>query len=52
MGKSLILTRRLADFIRSIYFDDILLKQAVDKQDETEDLIRNLKGYKPKILTK
>ena len=27
---------RLADFIRNIYFDDILLKQAMDKQEEKE----------------
>ena len=27
---------RLTDFIRNIYFDDILLKQAMDKQEEKE----------------
>ena len=26
--------RRLGDFARSIYFDDILLEQATEKQDE------------------
>ena len=34
--------RRLGDFTRSIYFDDISLKQAVDRQDEMEYLLRNL----------
>ena len=33
---------RLRDFIRSIYFDDISLKQTVDKNDEMEYLLRNL----------
>ena len=34
--------RRLGDFARSIYFDDILLEQATEKQDEMECLLRNL----------
>ena len=38
------LFRRLADFIGRIYFDDISLKQAMDKQDEMEYLLRNLEG--------
>ena len=44
--------RRLADFIRRIYFDDISLKQALDKQDEVEYLLRNLEGYKQRNLDK
>ena len=40
--------RRLGDFTRTISFDDISLKQAMDKQDEMEYLIRNLEDYKPK----
>ena len=44
--------RRLGDFIRSIYFDNISLKQAMDKQDEMEYLRRNLGGYKPRHLDK
>ena len=39
---------RLADFIRSIYFHDISLKQAGDKQFEIEYLLRTPKGYKLK----
>ena len=40
--------RRLGDFIRSIYFDDISLKQTTIKQEEIEYLIKNLKDYKPR----
>ena len=40
--------RRLGEFIRSIYFGDISLKQAMDKQEEMEYLVRNLHTYKPK----
>ena len=43
---------RLGVFTRSIYFDDISLKKAVDKQDEMEYLLRNLGHYKPKNLKK
>ena len=44
--------RRLGDFIKSIYFDDISLEQAIDKKNQMEYLIRNPKAYKPKQLTK
>ena len=40
--------RRLGDFIRSIYFDDISLEQAINRQDKTEYLLRSLEAYKPK----
>ena len=40
--------RRLADFTRSIYFDYISLKQAINKQDKMEHFVRNLAGYKPR----
>ena len=40
--------RRLGDFIRSIYFDDISLKQTTIKQEEIEYLVRSLKDYKPR----
>ena len=43
---------RLRDFIRSIYFDDISLKQAVDKNDEMEYLLRNLGVTNQKNLKK
>ena len=36
------------DFIRNISFDDISLKQAIDKQDEMEFLIINPGAYKPR----
>ena len=38
--------RGLADFIRSIYFDDISFKEATDKQGEMKYLVRSLKVYK------
>ena len=44
--------RKLGNFTKTIYFDDILLKQAVDKKDEMKYLLRNLGGYKPKIPQK
>ena len=40
--------RRLGDFIRSIYFDDISLEQAINRQDKMEYLLRSLEAYKPK----
>ena len=40
--------RRLGDFIINIYFNDISLKQAVNKQEEMEYLVRSLEGYKPR----
>ena len=40
--------RRLGDFIRSIYFDDISLEQAIEKQNEMEYLLRNLEACKPR----
>ena len=39
--------RKLDDFIRSIYYVDILLEQAMDKQYEMEALLRSLDVYKP-----
>ena len=40
--------RRPVDFIQSIYFHDISLKQAISRQDEMEYLLRNLQAYRPK----
>ena len=40
--------RRLGDFIRNVYFDDISLKQAINRQEEIEVLIRDLDYYKPR----
>ena len=40
--------RRLGDFIINIYFNDISLKQAVNKQEEMEYLVRSLEGCKPR----
>ena len=40
--------RRIGDFIRSIYFDDISLEQAINRQDKMEYLLRSLEAYKPK----
>ena len=39
--------RRLGDLIRSIYYADILIKQAMNKQNEMETLARSLDAYKP-----
>ena len=40
--------RRLRDFIRSIYSGEISLEQAIERQNEMEDLLRSLSGYKTK----
>ena len=40
--------RRLGDFNRNIYFDNISLEQAMDKQNDFAYLIRNLEAHKPK----
>ena len=39
--------KRLGDFIRSIYYAVILIKQAMDKQDEMETLLRDLNASRP-----
>ena len=44
--------KRLTDFIKNIYFHDISLKQARDKQEEKKYLDRSLKSYKPRNLEK
>ena len=40
--------RRLGNFVRSIYFDDISIEQAINKQRKMEYLRRDLKAYNPK----
>lgn len=44
--------RNLGNFTKTIYFDELSLKQTMDKKDEIESLLRNLGGYKPKNLKK
>ena len=44
--------RRLGDFTRSIDYADILIKQAMDKQDEMETLLRDLDAYIPQNKNK
>ena len=39
--------RGLGDFIRSIYYADILIEQAMDKKYEMEELLRSLDTYRP-----
>ena len=39
--------KSLGDFIRSIYCAVILIKQAMDKQDEMETLLRDLNASRP-----
>ena len=39
-------------FLEDIYFRDISLEQAMDKQREMEYLLRNLKAYSPKKTEK
>ena len=36
--------KRLTDFIKNIYFNDISLKQARDKQEVKKYLVRSLKS--------
>ena len=40
--------RKLGGFIRSIYFGEISLRHAIERQNYIEDLLRSLNGYKPK----
>ena len=40
--------RRQGDFIRNIYSGEIWLEQAIERQNEIEDLLRSLNAYKPK----
>ena len=40
--------RRQGNFVRSIYFDDISIEQAINKQRKMEYLRRDLKAYNPK----
>ena len=40
--------RKLGGFIRSIYFGEISLRHAIERQSYIEDLHRSLNGYKPK----
>ena len=42
--------RKLGDFIRSIYFGNISLEQAMNKLKEMEYLFRNLEPCRPKNL--
>ena len=38
--------KRLGDLIRSIYYVDVLLQQAIDKQYKIEALLRSLDAYR------
>ena len=41
-----IIFKRLGDFIRSVYYVDILINQAMAKRDEMEALLRDLNAYR------
>ena len=41
-----IIFKRLGDFIRSVYYVDILINQATAKRDEMEALLRDLNAYR------
>ena len=44
--------RRLVDFTRTIYFGDISLNKAINRQKEMERLLRDLEYYRTKNLDK
>ena len=41
---------RLENFVRSIYFGDISVRQPINRQDEMKRLLRDLEYYKPKKI--
>ena len=44
--------RRLGDFVTSIYFGDISVRQPINRQDEMKRLLRDLEYYKPLLPKK
>ena len=50
MERSITLTFLEDYFIRSIYYADILIEQEVIKQNEMEELLRDLDAYRPHKL--
>ena len=41
---------RLENFVRSIYFGDISVRQPINRQDEMKRLLRDPEYYKPKKI--